>query len=128
MIDYSKFTKDQIEDLRASYVDNECHTDEYHETQPQKGIQHINRAVKLLKEGEGNDERIAKLLRLQGDWTAAIGNDWYSGSDELEPALRMVFDVLMEKGLHPYDHSELECWEDIKDAKETREWRAANKR
>lgn len=115
----SAFGPDQFKAAsRDSYVGNETDTDEYRETQPAKGVQHIAAA-----HAHATPEQQRELERLMLAWlTDATGVEWstqaawsleeekdgdphfgtYEGADALTPALNLAHDILWDAGLHPY--------------------------
>jgi len=124
--------------LKQNYIGNECESDEYRETQPYKGMGHINQALQYLKEEQTTewkkrinnetehphdgdygqiDKETEQLTSLTRDWLQAWS--WgYSGSAELALALEMVFDILWRHGKHPYYDTEedlLKATQDIQD-------------
>jgi len=99
---------------RADYVDNECYSDEYRETQPAKGIRHALKAI-----ADATIEERSKLDDLMRDWLHAwaLGEEdnSYAGAEELDPLLKLVHDILWEHGTHPYYDTEEELLETLKD-------------
>jgi hypothetical protein len=89
------------EDLRArsreSFVGNECDTDEYGESQPEKGEAYLARALEIAR----HPATIQTLRGLAEKWRSALGGR-YDGADELRPILEILHDLLWERGEHPY--------------------------
>lgn len=115
--------------LRDLYVGNECDTDEYRETQPAKGLEHIAAWASARADVLGFEaSETTKMLTLVRDWLDAIvrihGEDhdadpWvysYAGSEELQPVLAIVFDTLIAVDEHPYGLSPEEAWSDWSDS------------
>jgi hypothetical protein len=96
------------------FASNECHTDEYRETQPTKGLAFLADYWELFEAGlspqgdPGNREREA--LRLLEAWVHRMNNpqpeDYsYAGAEQLYPLLLMYHDDLWDQaGRHPYDN------------------------
>jgi len=101
---------------REDYVDNECGSDEYRETQPEKGLHHIANAIKVLSYDADDDPRREQIIDGTITWLQAYAKGdpkagWsppygaYSGNEELGPILEMVHDILWEHDEHPYSYS-----------------------
>ena len=98
---------------RELYVGNEADTDEYRETQPEKGLRHMESALAYA-----TPEEATELHRLTVAWLASAGVEatpesaysaaWdlqfgaYEGADGLVPMLSLAHDILWRAGLHPY--------------------------
>jgi hypothetical protein len=93
---------------RSSFVENECGSDEYRETQPAKGMGMIadwTERVDVPWEGP--------MMGLVARWVTVVseGEGWYAGADELVPVLTIYFDFLWDRGEHPYfEPDELREW------------------
>ena len=114
--------------LRGAFVGNETDTDEYRETQPEKGLEMISNLIATLGrvESRGNDldvevgpgftfdghentgdtpsrrETLRRVLDLTRKWIDECGMGPYTGCDQLAPILAIYFDVLWEQNEHPY--------------------------
>lgn len=89
---------------RESYVGNECDTDEYGETQPEKGLGVVTGLIGLGAHLQGHRERVVLLAKA---WMAAVDpTERYGGADELRPLLELHHDLLWDRGEHPYDTEE----------------------
>jgi hypothetical protein len=101
---------------REQFIGNECGTDEYRETQPSKGLGMIAMFMMDLAPGQEACEQMIELTR---KWLNAVDTKewWYSGAEELEPIMDLVFDFEWHKGNHPYHRN----WEDYID-EQTIEW------
>lgn len=117
-------TLQQIEDQHPGFkafcldqfVGNECGSDEYRETQPEKGLRMIAEWAEVQDRVLGYEAGDVEMLRLVREWLDAIirahGEDhtadpWnyaYAGAEELEPVLRVYFDALWEVNRHPYGY------------------------
>jgi len=98
---------------RRDYVDNECYSDEYRETQPEKGIRHTLNALNHATVAERN-----KLINLMLNWLSAYASDEddsYAGNKELDPLLELVHDILWEHDEHPYYDDVKELFESLED-------------
>lgn len=123
--------KEYAKDL---FVGNECGTDEYRETQPEKGLSYIARWAEVrdtvLGYSSYGDLETLTLIR---NWLAAIvqihGEDhsydsWsyaYAGAPELEPVLAAVFDTLWDNDEHPYNLTPAELLNEYLEDKEVRD-------
>lgn len=128
---YDNFTPDEIQELKDQFLDNECCTDQYRETQPVSGLHHcmevlpqpvceiINRHIDNLDNIDDIEQLAIDISRASQDPIALMVVDWlceakfggYYGSDELYPLLEKVFDCYVEQGEHPYGYDEKECRE-----------------
>lgn len=118
---YTKYTAEQIAALRQSYIDNECGSDEYRETQPAKGLGFIARGAELLAD-QDNYEKLYELTELAAKWLASRPNKTaYQGNELLEPVLALVFDAYWAAGENPYGLSEEDMDEDLAWQKEQEE-------
>jgi hypothetical protein len=99
----------QRDRLRSDYIGNECDTDEYRETQPEKGIDLILHLGHLLHE---DPDRRQQLLALVETWVKEDLGEPYGGAEALQPICGLYFDVLWERGEHPYygDEEEITQW------------------
>ena len=85
--------------LRDAFVDNECGSDQYRETQPWTTFHKLSGLEHL-----GSDNR-ADLMDLVQDWISAYimeGCGWYAGANASVPLYEKIFDLLWEQGEHPY--------------------------
>ena len=108
------FNNDELKKLlKDAFVDNECGSDQYRETQPWAtfhklaGFEHLD-----------SDNR-AVLMDLVQDWINAYiveGCSWYAGAACAVPLYEKIFDLLWEQGEHPY-YSEEELPEIIEEMK-----------
>ncbi len=104
---------------KEDYLGNECGSDEYHESQPEKGLRHIGNAIFILAQHRPNyihlqlttqqQDRLfsdyCKLVKGLKRWVAMLPNDefvWYEGGEELKEVLAVAYDVLWDNGEHPY--------------------------
>lgn len=101
---------------REAFVGNECDTDEYRESQPEKGLGMISALVHILSEqtearsheldetiidGLSRREILVKVFELSAKWiNLATGS--YEGANELTSILEIYHDVLWARGEHPY--------------------------
>jgi len=113
---YENLTEAQINDLKESYIANECHSDEYRETQPFKGVRHIASAIEML-ENDADARKAAELLNIASNWCLEVtgDGDGYAGADSLEKVLEKVFDVFKEHEEHPYFDDREELLEFLED-------------
>jgi hypothetical protein len=112
-MDLTRFESDKAW-LRESYVGNECDTDEYGETQPVKGLTMIADLASAL---ENDRDRVNALMVQVSEWTRAWDGSRYGGAEELMPLYGQYFDVLWDRGRHPYYTSEAEIDEWITDVR-----------
>tara|TARA_B100000424_G_scaffold95905_2_gene72081 strand:- start:8984 stop:9331 length:348 start_codon:yes stop_codon:yes gene_type:complete len=85
--------------LRDAFVDNECGSDQYRETQPWVTFHRLS-----AFEDIGPDNR-AVLMRLVQAWVIAYNSEgcsWYAGAEDCIPLYEKIFDLLWEQGEHPY--------------------------
>lgn len=113
--------------MRSAFVDNECGTDEYRESQPEKGLAYIGELFILLRAGNrdpkqpilnntfSTDVEIeTHVLDLTQKWLAAMHKGYsegeayeggwfvYAGNEELVPILQLYFDLVWLERRHPY--------------------------
>jgi len=87
--------------LRDLFVGNETNTDQYSEAYPESGIDKLTWLALQILPG---DPRRAELGELTLQWLAADPNSGSSaGGAEFEPIARLYFDLLWERGEHPYN-------------------------
>ena len=108
----------EIRYLKESFVDNECHTDEYGETQPTKGLTYLYSSGLIADDvseavngyvDEPNETLVSLLHNHSDVFTKQVG-DWlekaqlgrYSGSDEFIPIAEKIFDWYYDNDEHPY--------------------------
>jgi hypothetical protein len=123
--DFSKFTEEQKAYIRDSFVENECDTDEYRETQPVKGMNYYAQLLEMTEDGSPEEQK--ELIELGLAWHKAMVDHWgepgwrslgYAGADELRPILTKLFDLMWSQGETPYGDSVeelLERWQEGKD-------------
>ena len=84
---------------RESFVDNECGSDEYGETQPAKGMTYIAGWLESIHPERLDPEAVVEIA----DWVRSCATGGrYDGSAELVPVMERYFDWLWEMGDHPY--------------------------
>lgn len=118
---------------KESYLGNECGSDEYHESQPEKGLRYIGNAFSILANyrplyihdqltTEQQDRLFSdycKLVKGLKHWTAMLPDDdfvWYEGDEALEEVLAVAYDVLWDNNEHPYFDTPEELLEFMEDA------------
>lgn len=105
---------------RGRFIDNECDTDEYGETQPAKGFNYVADVFNRV-----NDPKDGDLLAEVLAWVNAIQTGGrYDGADELVPICGRAFDLLWADGEHPYYNVD-EAEELLADYREEMEYFAA---
>jgi hypothetical protein len=126
----AKYSPEQVQYLKECFVENECCSDEYRETQPQKGLRYVASLCRLLDVAwVESDPRWADVVRMIKDWTTALLEDdiypgakekfapghgwpWYAGAKQLEPLLEMYFDYSWAVGEHPYDGDDTDAMDE----------------
>lgn len=113
MIDLAQVERENL-GIRAysckCFVDNECDSDEYRETQPAKGLQMISELFDALADESKWHEAMTHLAA----WTNVLATaDFnapphysYAGADELRPLLTMYHEILWDNNQHPYDSAD----------------------
>lgn len=119
---------------RQYYVNNECGSDEYAETQPQKGTEVIRGVLddisNIISEWTMNSlpgvtlthnglnttvtfqQFMVEFMDRVVDWYASNPNaGWYDGVEQLKPVLMMAHDFNWSIGCGPYGMSEKELLE-----------------
>lgn len=99
---------------REQYVGNECGSDEYRETEPEKLLSLV--AATICAHGWSGDVK-RQVLQRTITWLQAVIDDWgewgsgpdpsigdciYAGAAEAEPVFGLLHDLLWDEGLHPY--------------------------
>lgn len=96
---------------RESFVENECGSDEYRETQPAKGMGMIANWLEGIHPEYLGSEALDEIAA----WVSALASEpgsSYGGADQLVPVLGRYFDWLWEMGDHPYSEvSEIDQYE-----------------
>ena len=135
---YDNFTPEEIQELKDQFVQNECETDQYRETQPVSGLYRcmevlpqsvcdiINKYIGGLFDGmqfDGIEQMMFEIGSASQepivlevlDWISEARFGGYNGSDELYPILEKVFDSYVSRGEHPYGYNEKQCreWIDL---------------
>lgn len=98
---------------REAFVGNECDTDEYRETQPEKGLAFIHSYVeRIMHTGYEGDLALERILGLTADWLKAYAHDIhdtaYAGAEQLTPIMAIIHDDAWARGTHPYGDDYLE--------------------
>ena len=137
------FSTSQLEHLENLFIENECDTDEYRESQPIKGLNYIAEMTgiesirktidKYIAEKNHLDEEsknqliddLKNLPYIKCNWERGILDQtivWlenytggYSSSNNLKPLMRNLFDHYVLSNMHPYGFTEEELKEIIEE-------------
>lgn len=119
---------------KISFVSNECETDEYRESQPDKGLQMAGEFMGMLRARNRNENlpplnntfseedtaMEAHVVEMIREWLHAVyqgflthdneKDGWwvYAGANELKPLLELMFDYYWAHGHHPYGDESIE--------------------